>query len=166
MTKTEIKTLAATKTWGRGRVYESIAETIGHTPLVRLSRIKAQAKLKADILLKLEFFNPLSSVKDRIGVAMIDVLEAEGRITPGKTRAHRADLRQYRHRLGLRRRGPRLPAHPRHAGDDVDGAAQDPHASRRRVGADARTRRHADGAGTSRRAGKIVPRCCHSRPVR
>ena len=85
MTKTEIKTLAATKTWGRGRVYESIAETIGHTPLVRLSRIKAQAKLNADILLKLEFFNPLSSVKDRIGVAMIDVLEAEGRITPGKT---------------------------------------------------------------------------------
>lgn len=86
MTKTtEIKTLAATKTWGRGRVYESITETIGHTPLVRLSRIKAAANLKADILLKLEFFNPLSSVKDRIGVAMIDVLEAEGRITPGKT---------------------------------------------------------------------------------
>jgi len=86
MTQTlEIKTLAATRTWGRGRVYDSIAETIGHTPLVRLSKIKAAAKLKADILLKLEFFNPLSSVKDRIGVAMIDVLEAEGRITPGKT---------------------------------------------------------------------------------
>ncbi len=81
----EIKTLAATKTWGRGRVYESIAETIGHTPLVRLGKIAAAAKVKADILLKLEFFNPLSSVKDRIGVAMIDVLEAEGRITPGKT---------------------------------------------------------------------------------
>jgi cysteine synthase A len=82
---TDIKTLAATKTWGRGRVYDSIAETIGHTPLVRLSRIAAVAKVKADILLKLEFFNPLSSVKDRIGVAMIDVLEAEGRIKPGKT---------------------------------------------------------------------------------
>ena len=81
----EIKTLAATKTWGRGRVYDSIAETIGHTPLVRLGKIAAAAKVKADILLKLEFFNPLSSVKDRIGVAMIDVLEAEGRITPGKT---------------------------------------------------------------------------------
>src|SRR5262249_36861775 len=52
---------------------------------VRLSKIKAAAKLKADILLKLEFFNPLSSVKDRIGVAMIDALEAEGRIRPGKT---------------------------------------------------------------------------------
>jgi len=86
MTQTlDIKTLAATKTWGRGRVYDSIDQTIGHTPLVRLSKIKASANLKADILLKLEFFNPLSSVKDRIGVAMIDILEAEGRITPGKT---------------------------------------------------------------------------------
>ncbi|HET6322137.1 MAG TPA: cysteine synthase A [Hyphomicrobium sp.] len=82
---TEIKTLAATKTWGRGRVYDSIAETIGHTPLVRLGKMAAAANVKADILLKLEFFNPLSSVKDRIGVAMIDVLEAEGKITPGKT---------------------------------------------------------------------------------
>jgi cysteine synthase A len=82
---TDIKTLAATKSWGRGRVYDSIAETIGHTPLVRLGKIAAAAKVKADILLKLEFFNPLSSVKDRIGVAMIDVLEAQGRITPGKT---------------------------------------------------------------------------------
>src|SRR5437868_294278 len=86
MTETlEIKTLAATKTWGRGRVYDSIAETIGHTPLVRLSKVMAAAKVKADILLKLEFFNPLSSVKDRIGVAMIDALEARGKLTPGKT---------------------------------------------------------------------------------
>jgi cysteine synthase A len=81
----QIKTLAATQTWGRGRVYDSIAETIGHTPLVRLSKIAHAAKVKADILLKLEFFNPLSSVKDRIGVAMIDALEAEGKITPGRT---------------------------------------------------------------------------------
>ena len=81
----QIKTLAATQTWGRGRVYDSIAETIGHTPLVRLSKITAAAKVRADILLKLEFFNPLSSVKDRIGVSMIDALEAQGRITPGKT---------------------------------------------------------------------------------
>jgi cysteine synthase A len=81
----QIKTLAATKSWGRGRVYDSIAETIGHTPLVRLSKIMEAAKSKADILMKLEFFNPLSSVKDRIGVAMIDVLEAEGKIKPGET---------------------------------------------------------------------------------
>ncbi|MBX9926040.1 MAG: cysteine synthase A [Hyphomicrobiaceae bacterium] len=80
-----IRTLKATKTWGRGRIYEDITETIGHTPLVRLSKVTAAAKTTASILMKLEFFNPLSSVKDRIGVSMIDTLEAEGRITPGKT---------------------------------------------------------------------------------
>ena len=85
MSQTEIKTLAATRTWGRGRVYDNIAETIGHTPLVKLQKVKAASNLKADILMKLEFFNPLSSVKDRIGVSMIDVLETQGRITPGKT---------------------------------------------------------------------------------
>jgi len=83
--KIEIKTLAGTHGWGRGRVYENIAETIGQTPLVKLGKVKAEAGAKADILMKLEFFNPLSSVKDRIGVSMIDVLEAEGKITPGKT---------------------------------------------------------------------------------
>ena len=139
MTKTEIKTLAATKTWGRGRVYDSIAETIGHTPLVRLSRIKAQANLKADILLKLEFFNPLSSVKDRIGVAMIDVLEAEGRIKPGKTVLIEPTSGNTGIGFGIRRRVTRLPSHPRHAGHDVDGAAKNPDPSRRRTGIDART---------------------------
>lgn len=81
----EIKTLAATRSWGRGKVYGDITETIGQTPLVRLTRIMAAAKTDAQILMKLEFFNPLSSVKDRIGVSMIDTLEAEGRITPGKS---------------------------------------------------------------------------------
>ena len=81
----EIKTLAATQSWGRGRVYDNIAETIGHTPLVRLARITQAAGVKADVLMKLEFFNPLSSVKDRIGVSMIDTLESAGKITPGKS---------------------------------------------------------------------------------
>jgi cysteine synthase A len=81
----QLKTLAGTKSWGRGRVYDSIAETIGHTPLVRLSKLAKAAGAKGDVLLKLEFFNPLSSVKDRIGVSMIDSLEAQGKITPGKT---------------------------------------------------------------------------------
>ena len=80
-----IKTLEATRAWGRGRVYNDITETIGHTPLVRLARIEAAAGARARILMKLEFFNPLSSVKDRIGVSMIDALEAEGRIRPGET---------------------------------------------------------------------------------
>ncbi|HXZ02547.1 MAG TPA: cysteine synthase A [Stellaceae bacterium] len=69
----------------RGRVYDSITETIGATPLVRLSRLAAKHGVKADILGKCEFFNPLASVKDRIGLAMIEAAEAAGRIRPGKT---------------------------------------------------------------------------------
>src|SRR5215469_16582979 len=70
---------------GRGRIYDSITETIGDTPLVRLNRMPKQAGAKADILLKLEFFNPISSVKDRIGVSMIESLEKQGVIAPGKS---------------------------------------------------------------------------------
>ena len=66
----------------RGRIYESIAETIGNTPLVRIPRITAQDGLRADICLKLEFFNPTSSVKDRIGVNMILAMEAAQKIGP------------------------------------------------------------------------------------
>jgi cysteine synthase A len=65
---------------GRGRVYESITDTIGDTPIVRLKRIAAEKGVRAELLAKLEFFNPIGSVKDRIGVSMIDALEAEGRI--------------------------------------------------------------------------------------
>jgi cysteine synthase len=70
---------------GRGRIYNSITETIGDTPLVRMARLPKQAGVKADILLKLEFFNPISSVKDRIGVSMIEAMERQGLISPGKT---------------------------------------------------------------------------------
>jgi cysteine synthase len=67
----------------RGRVYDSITETIGATPLVRLGRQAQAADAKADILAKCEFFNPFDSVKDRIGVSMIAAAEAAGRIKPG-----------------------------------------------------------------------------------
>ena len=70
---------------GRGRIYGSITETIGDTPLVRAEKFAREKGIVADLLLKLEFFNPIASVKDRIGVAMIEALEAAGRITPGKT---------------------------------------------------------------------------------
>ena len=70
---------------GRGRIYASITETIGDTPLVRLDRLAREAGVEAEILAKLEFFNPISSVKDRIGVSMIEALEADGKIVPGKT---------------------------------------------------------------------------------
>jgi cysteine synthase A len=69
----------------RGRIYDSIAETIGNTPLVRIPRISAEEGIRADLCLKLEFFNPIASVKDRIGVSMILAMEAEGRLKPGAT---------------------------------------------------------------------------------
>lgn len=70
---------------GRGRIYGSITETIGDTPIVRLDRLAEKHGVKANLLAKLEFFNPISSVKDRIGVAMIEAMEADGRIQAGKT---------------------------------------------------------------------------------
>jgi cysteine synthase len=70
---------------GRGRIYGSITETIGDTPLVRAEKFAREKGIVADLLLTLEFFNPIASVKDRIGVAMIEALEAAGRITPGRT---------------------------------------------------------------------------------
>lgn len=70
---------------GRGRIYSSITETIGDTPIVRLDKLAKEKGVKANLLAKLEFFNPISSVKDRIGVALIESLEAQGKITPGKT---------------------------------------------------------------------------------
>ncbi len=65
---------------GRGRIYHSITETIGNTPIVRLSRMTAEHAVEANLLAKLEFFNPIASVKDRIGVAMIEALESEKRL--------------------------------------------------------------------------------------
>lgn len=69
----------------RGRIYDSIAETIGNTPLVRIPRIVKEEGITADICLKLEFFNPIASVKDRIGVNMILEMEATGVLKPGGT---------------------------------------------------------------------------------
>jgi cysteine synthase A len=68
---------------GRGKIYDSIIDTIGDTPLVRLPRLTAALKPKGEVVAKLEFFNPIASVKDRIGVAMIEYLEAKGVLKPG-----------------------------------------------------------------------------------
>jgi cysteine synthase A len=68
---------------GRGKIYDSIIDTIGDTPLVRLPNLTRELKPKGEVVAKLEFFNPLGSVKDRIGVAMIEALELKGVITPG-----------------------------------------------------------------------------------
>lgn len=75
----------AGKTAGRGRIYDSILDTIGNTPLVRIDKFAEEKGVKANLLAKLEFFNPLASVKDRIGLALIEALERDGRAVPGKT---------------------------------------------------------------------------------
>lgn len=69
----------------RNRIYNSITETIGATPIVRLHQIEKKYQLKAQLLAKLEFFNPLASVKDRIALNMIETAEKEKKITPGET---------------------------------------------------------------------------------
>jgi cysteine synthase len=75
---------AARRKPGRGRIFASITDTIGDTPLVSIDRIGKEKGVVAHLLAKLEFFNPISSVKDRIGVSMIDALEAQGKISPGR----------------------------------------------------------------------------------
>ena len=84
----EIETLNETKDQAasgefRGRIYPSLTSAVGATPLVRLGAMAERAGAVAEILVKLEFFNPLGSVKDRIGLAMIEAGEAAGKIGPG-----------------------------------------------------------------------------------
>jgi len=79
---TATSTAASTARPGRGRIFDSITQTVGDTPLVRLNRLPQMQGVKAQILAKLEFFNPISSVKDRIGVSMIEAMEADGTVGP------------------------------------------------------------------------------------
>ena len=67
----------------RGKIYDNIMQTMGNTPLVRLPNITEG--VPSDLCYKLEFFNPIASVKDRIGIAMIEALEADGKLKPGGT---------------------------------------------------------------------------------
>ena len=70
---------------GRGKIFDSILDTMGDTPLIRLPRLSAEYGAKATVLAKLEFFNPMASVKDRIGIAMIEALEKSGKLKSGGT---------------------------------------------------------------------------------
>src|SRR5215475_11991433 len=70
---------------GRGKIFDSILDTMGDTPLIRLPRLSQAYGARATVLAKLEFFNPLSSVKDRIGIAMVEALEESGALKPGGT---------------------------------------------------------------------------------
>jgi cysteine synthase A len=69
----------------RGKIYDSVLHTIGGTPMVRLPRIMEKYKLEADLVAKLEYFNPMSSVKDRAALAMVEDAERAGKIKPGQT---------------------------------------------------------------------------------
>ena len=73
------------KTPGRGRIFRNITDTIGDTPIVRLDKLAKKHGVKANLLAKLEFFNPIASVKDRIGVNMLESMERKGIIKPGKS---------------------------------------------------------------------------------
>ncbi len=137
----------------RGRTYDSIIETIGATPLVKLNRIAEQAGALATVYAKLEFFNPLSSVKDRIALSMIEVAERDGALKPDSVLVEPTSGNTGISRLHCGGEG--LQAHPHHAGIDVAGAAQDAAAARRRARADAggqrHARRHREGGGDCRR---------------
>ncbi len=84
MEATEMDDLSSIpSTASQGRIFETILDTIGDTPLVRLRKLADATGCKADLLGKCEFFNPLASVKDRIGLAMVAAAERDGRIGPG-----------------------------------------------------------------------------------
>jgi cysteine synthase len=72
-------------TQGRGKVYNDVIETVGNTPIVRINKLTQEAGCVATVLAKLEYFNPLSSVKDRAALGMIEAAEREGRLRPGGT---------------------------------------------------------------------------------
>ena len=70
------------KTEGRGKLYDSVLETIGDTPSIRINNLKPE---NADIYVKAEFFNPAASVKDRLALNIIEAAEREGKLKPGQT---------------------------------------------------------------------------------
>ena len=111
------------------REYPTVLELVGHTPIVRLERLGRD--VPGELLAKLEYLNPGGSVKDRIGLAMIEAAEQDGRLRPGR-HDRRADLGQHGRRARDRGRASRLPLHLRHARQDEPGEDLDAARVRRR----------------------------------
>lgn len=97
------------------RIYQDITEAFGNTPLVALNAVTDGAE--ATVLAKLEFYNPSASVKDRLGVAIVEAAEKSGEAHEGR-HDRRGHERQHGHRSRDDRRGARLPRHPHDARDD------------------------------------------------
>ena len=93
------------------KIYKGTLGLIGNTPLVEVVNIEKELGLEATILVKLEYFNPAGSVKDRIAKAMIEDAEAKGLLKKGSVIIER----QYRYRPGCHRRRQRLPDYSDHA---------------------------------------------------
>ena len=108
------------RTEGRGRRYDSVVDTIGDTPCMRINRLAPDS---VDLYVKAEFFNPAASVKDRLAISIIEEAERSGAFKPGPD-GRRSDERQHRHRPGhgLRRQG--LPVGRDDGGQLLDRAAQ------------------------------------------
>ena len=104
-----------------GKIYTSVEQLIGGTPLLELTRITKQEGLQATLLAKLEYLNPAGSAKDRVAKAMLDDAEARGLLQPDSV-MHRAHLGQHGHRPGRGGRHPGLPGHHRHARHHEHGA--------------------------------------------
>ena len=143
------------------RVASEASAAVGDTPLVRLRRLGEG--LGAEVVAKLEYLNPGGSVKDRIGVAMIDAAERDGLLEPGR-RDRRADQRQHRDRAGDGLRGARLRARADPARGDEPRADQAAALLRRRGPRDAFAGR--DGRGDrARRADRRRARRVHAPAV-
>ena len=97
-------------------IYKGTLGLIGNTPLVEVTNVEKELGLEATLLVKLEYFNPAGSVKDRIAKAMIEDAEAKG-ILKRRICNHRANIRKHRYRSCIYRSSERIQNHPYHAGD-------------------------------------------------
>ena len=143
-------------------IYKGTLGLIGNTPLVEVTNVEKELGLEATILVKLEYFNPAGSVKDRIAKAMIEDAEAKGH-SERRFRDHRAYFRKYRYRTCIYRSSQRIPNHSYHAGDHERRAQKYPEGIWCRAGSDRRSQGNERSYCQSRRTGKRDSRTASSR---